>query len=155
MDFVTGLPKTFQGYDPIWVIMDCFTKYAHFLLVKTQYSAKDYVELYLSRIVCLHGITKKIISDQGTHFTSHLWRSLPKAMGTELFYSTTFHPQTEGQIERVNQILEDMLRACALTYRKGGNFACHSQSFLIPIVTNPISKWLCLKLSMEKDVEHL
>ena len=70
----------------------------------------------MKRIVCLHGVPKKIVSDRGTQFTSHFWKQLHEVLGTRLEFSTAFHPQTDGQTERVNQILEDMLRACALDY---------------------------------------
>ena len=59
---------------------------------------------------------KKIVSDRGTQFTSRFWKSLHEALGTKLAFSTAYHPQTDGQTERVNQILEDMLRACVLSY---------------------------------------
>jgi transposase InsO family protein len=68
----------------------------------------------MSRIVCLHGVPKKIVSDRGTQFTSKLWGRLYETLGTQLRFSSTYHPQTDGQTERVNQILEDMLRASAL-----------------------------------------
>ena len=118
MDFSTGLPKTSHEHDSIWVIVDQLTKSAHFLPVKTIYSVKQYAELYLTRFVCLHGIPKKIVSNRGTQFTSHFWKSLHEAMGTELFHSTAYHHQTDGQTKRVNQILEDRLQACVLTYGK-------------------------------------
>jgi transposase InsO family protein len=64
--------------------------------------------------VCLHGVPKKIVSDRGTQFTSQFWQKLHESMDTKLNFSSTYHPQTDGQTERTNQILEDMLRACAL-----------------------------------------
>jgi hypothetical protein len=64
----------------------------------------------------LHGARKSIVSDRGPQFVAKFWRSFHKLMGTTLNYSTTFHPQTDGQTERVNRVLEDMLRVCALTY---------------------------------------
>jgi hypothetical protein len=70
----------------------------------------------MSRIVCLHGVPKKIVSNRGTQFTSRFWERLHEALDTQLRFSSTYHPQTDGQTERVNQILEDMLRACALLY---------------------------------------
>ncbi|WVZ81610.1 hypothetical protein U9M48_028965 [Paspalum notatum var. saurae] len=70
----------------------------------------------MSRIVCLHGVPKKIVSDRGTQFTSHFWKRLHESMGTKLNFSSAYHPQTDGQTERTNQILEDMLRACAIQY---------------------------------------
>ncbi|WVZ57427.1 hypothetical protein U9M48_007813, partial [Paspalum notatum var. saurae] len=116
MDFITGLPRTQAGYDSIWVIVDRLTKVAHFIPVKTTYSGARLAELYISRIVCLHGVPKKIVSDRGTQFTSHFWQRLHESMDTKLNFSSAYHPQTDGQTERTNQILEDMLRACALRY---------------------------------------
>ncbi|WVZ52540.1 hypothetical protein U9M48_003588 [Paspalum notatum var. saurae] len=95
MDFIVGLPRTQKGYDSIWVIIDRFTKSAHFIPVKTTYQAKQYA---------------------GSLFLSRFWEQLQTALGTNLIHSSAYHPQTSGQVERVNQILEDMLRACALTY---------------------------------------
>jgi transposase InsO family protein len=74
------------------------------------------VDIYMKRIVCLHVVPNSIVSDRGTQFTSHFWKQLHESLGTRLEFSTTFHPQIDGQTERVNQILEDMLRACALDY---------------------------------------
>ncbi|WVZ63320.1 hypothetical protein U9M48_012961 [Paspalum notatum var. saurae] len=73
-------------------------------------------ELYISRIVCLHGVPKKIISDRGSQFTSRFWEQLHDSLDTKLRFSTAYHPQTDGQTERTNQVLEDMLRACAIQY---------------------------------------
>jgi transposase InsO family protein len=72
--------------------------------------------LYIDNILRLHGAPKTIVSDRGPQFIAKFWKSFHKAMGTTLDYSTTFHPQTDGQEERVNQNLEDLLRACVLTY---------------------------------------
>jgi transposase InsO family protein len=73
----------------------------------------------MSRIVCLHGVQKKIVSDRGTQFTSHFWQQLHEALGTHLKFSSAYHPQTDGQTERTNQILKDMLRACVLQDQSG------------------------------------
>jgi hypothetical protein len=116
MDFIVGLPRTQSGYDSIWVIMDRLTKVAHFIPVKTTYSKPQQAELYMSRIVCLHGVSKKIVSNKGTQFTSKCWERLHETLDTQLRFSSTYHPQTDGQTEIVNQILEDMLRAYALQY---------------------------------------
>ncbi|WVZ89905.1 hypothetical protein U9M48_036253, partial [Paspalum notatum var. saurae] len=91
-----GLPRTPKGYDSIWVIIDRFIKSAHFIPEKTIYHAKTYAEIYIARIVSLHGVPQTITSDRGS--------------------LSAYHPQTSGQVERVNRILEDTLRACALTY---------------------------------------
>src|SRR5438128_56870 len=114
MDFIVGLPRTQSGHDSIWVIVDCLTKVAHFIPVKESYQGPKLAELYMTRIVCLHGVPKKIVSDQGTQFTSRFWERLHDSLDTQLNFSSAYHPQTDGQTERVNQILEDMLRACAL-----------------------------------------
>jgi IS30 family transposase len=97
-----------------FIVVDRLTKSAHFIPVKTNYSSAVLAELYMSQIVCLHGVLKKIVSDRGTQFTSHFWQLLHEALGTHLNFSSAYHPQTDGQTERTNQILEDMLRACAL-----------------------------------------
>jgi hypothetical protein len=118
MDFIVGLPRTQAGYDSIWVTVDHLTKVAHFIPVKMTYSGAKVVELYMSRIVCLHGVLKKIVSDRGFQFTSKFWEKLHESMDTKLNFSSTYHPQTDGQTERTNQILEDMLRAYPLKYGK-------------------------------------
>jgi hypothetical protein len=109
MDFIVGLPRTAKGYDSIWVIIDRLTKIAHFLPVKTYYPVLTYVELYIARILSLHGIPKTIVSDRGPQFVSKFWEELHKSLGTKLLHGLAYHPQTSGQTERVNQILEDML----------------------------------------------
>jgi transposase InsO family protein len=116
MDFIMGLLRTQLGYDSIWVIVDRLTKVAHFIPIKTTYSEPQLAELYMSRIVCLHGVPKKIVFDRGTQFTLMFWESFHETLDTQLHFSSAYHPQTNGQTEGVNQILEDMLRACALQY---------------------------------------
>jgi hypothetical protein len=118
MDFVVGLPNTSRHHDSIWVIVDRLTKTAHFLLVHTTHKAKKYAEIYIDQIVCLHGIPRTIVSDRGALFVAHFWEQLQKSLGTTVIRSSAYHPQTNGQTERVNQILEDMLRACVLHYGK-------------------------------------
>jgi hypothetical protein len=118
MDFIVGLPHTQAGYDSIWVIVDRLTKVANFIPVKTTYSGAKLAELYMSRIECLHGVPKKTVSDRGSQFTSKFWEKLHESMDTKLNFSSAYHSQTDGQTEKTNQILEDMLRACALKYGK-------------------------------------
>ncbi|WVZ80470.1 hypothetical protein U9M48_027941 [Paspalum notatum var. saurae] len=116
MDFIVGLPRTQKGYNSIWVVIDRLIKVAHFIPVNTTYSGAKLAELYISRIVCLHGVPKRIISDRGSQFTSRFWKQLHDSLDTKLRFSTAYHSQTDGQIERTNQILEDILRACAIQY---------------------------------------
>ena len=121
MDFVIGLPRTRSKKNGVWVIVDRLTKSAHFLAMKTTDSMNSLAKLYIQEIVRLHGIPVFIVSDRDPKFTSQFWQSLQRALGTQLNFSTAFHPQTDGQSERVIQILEDMLRACVLDF--GGNWA--------------------------------
>ena len=73
-------------------------------------------QLYVEGIVRLHGVPKTIISDRDSRFTSHFWECVQSALGTKLKFSTAFHPQTDGQTERTNQVLKDMLHPCALYF---------------------------------------
>jgi hypothetical protein len=120
MDFIVGLPHTPTGYDSIWVILDRLMKVAHFIPVRTNYTKAKLAELYMTRIVCLHGVPKIIVSDRGSQFTSRIWKKLHESLDTQLYFSSPYHPQTDGQTERNNQVLEDMLRACALKH--GGSW---------------------------------
>ena len=114
MDFVTHLPRTLWNHDAIWVIGDRLTKSAHFLAVWMTFTLEEFSRLYIREIVRLHGVPVSIVSDRDPRFTAQFWKSFQKAMGMQLWMSTAFHPQTDGQSERTIQILEDMLRACVL-----------------------------------------
>jgi hypothetical protein len=92
MDFIIRLPRTQATYDSIWVIMDRLSKVAHFIPVKMRYSGATLIELYMSQIVCLHGVPKKIVSDRGFQFTSKFWEKLHKSMDTKLNFSSAQHP---------------------------------------------------------------
>jgi hypothetical protein len=92
MDFIVGLPRTQASYDSIWVIVDRLTKVAHFIPVKTTYSGAKLMELYMSRIMCLRGVPKKIVSDRGSQFTSKYWEKLHESMDTKLNFSSAYHP---------------------------------------------------------------
>jgi transposase InsO family protein len=116
--FYYGLPCTSKGYDSIWIIVDRVTKSAHFLLVDARYMAMQYAKLYFDRIVTLHGVPLTIVSDRGPVFMSHFWTQLQNCLGTSLLKSSAYHPQIDSQIERVNQVLEDMLRACVISFPK-------------------------------------
>ena len=100
----------------MFVVIDRLSKVAHFLPVRESITASQLADLYISRIVSLHGVPLEINSDRGSLFTSHFWESFQIAMGTHLSFNTAFHPQSSGQVERVNQILEDMLRACFISF---------------------------------------
>ncbi|GJR78480.1 putative reverse transcriptase domain-containing protein [Tanacetum coccineum] len=123
MDFVTGLPRTSGGYDSIWVIVDRLTKLAYFLPMKKTDSMENLTRQYLKEVVYMHGVPLSIILDCDSQFASGFWRSLLNALGTSLNMSTTYHPETDGQSERMIQTLEDMLRACVIDF--GGSWDRH------------------------------
>nr|GEU34786.1 putative reverse transcriptase domain-containing protein [Tanacetum cinerariifolium] len=110
--------ETSRGYDTIWVIVDRLTKSAHFLPMREDDSIDKLTKLYLKEVVTRPGITISIIFDRDPRFALNFWRAFQKALGTRLDMSTTYHPETDGQSERTIQILEDMLRACAIDYGK-------------------------------------
>ncbi|GJW57131.1 putative reverse transcriptase domain-containing protein [Tanacetum coccineum] len=133
MDFVTKLPKTSQGYDTIWVIVDRLTKSAIFTPMRETDPLDKLARLYLKEVVTRHGIPVSIICDRDPRFASNFWRSLQNALGTNLDMSTAYHPQTDGQSERTIQTLEDMLRACAIDFGKAPFEALYGRKCRSPI----------------------
>ncbi|GJV48424.1 putative reverse transcriptase domain-containing protein [Tanacetum coccineum] len=119
MDFITKLPKSSQGFDTIWVIVDPLIKSAHFLPIRENDPLDKLARLYLNRIVTRHGILVSIICDRDGRFTSNFWKSFQIVLGTDISMSTTYHLETGGQSERTIQTLEDMLRACMIDFGKG------------------------------------
>nr|GEV02129.1 putative reverse transcriptase domain-containing protein [Tanacetum cinerariifolium] len=119
IDFVTKLPRTSNGHDTIWVIVDHLTKSTHFIPTRETESMNTLTWLYIKEIISRHGVPISIISDRDSHFTSRFWQSLQNALGTQLDMSTAYHPKTDRQSEKTIQTLEDMLRACAIDFGKG------------------------------------
>ena len=110
MDFITGLPKSKKQNDSIFVVVDKLSKETHFIPMKLTYKEVHIVDIFLKEIFRLHRIPKEIISNRDTKFTKNFWRSLFFELDTWLKFCTTYHSQTDGQRERVNQIVEDMFR---------------------------------------------
>lgn len=109
LDFIEGLPVSGNS-NAILVVVDRFTKFAHFLPIKHPFTAHQIAHLLLDSVVKLHGLPKSIVSDRDRIFMSAIWQELFTTLGTKLLHSTSYHPQTDGQTERVNQCLEMFLR---------------------------------------------
>jgi hypothetical protein len=105
MDFITGLPED-GGMNTIWVIVDRLTKMAHFLACKDTMGPKSLADGFLMHVVWAHGFPSSIISDRGSLFTSQFWKKVMEAIGTSRNLSTAFLPESDGQTERINAILE-------------------------------------------------
>jgi hypothetical protein len=110
MDFFVGLLLTSHRHNSILLIVDKLTKSAHFILVRDTYDVTNVARVFVSEVIHFDRIPKNIISYRDSRFTSRFWTSLQSALGTQLNLSTTYHLEIDGQTERVNQVMEDMLR---------------------------------------------
>ena len=110
MDFIIGLLKNFKQRDSIMVVVDKLSKTTQFILVKSTYKVVNIADIFMKEISRLHGEPKVVISVRDTNFTGNFWKALFKGLGTQLNFITVYHPKTNIQTERVNQILEYMLR---------------------------------------------
>jgi hypothetical protein len=110
IDFITKLPRTTRQHDSIIVVVDKLTKTTHFVPMKLGHKATNIAKNFIKETDRLHGVLNVIVSDRDSKFTSNFWRGLFKGFGTNLNFSTTYHPQLDGQIERVNQVIENILR---------------------------------------------
>jgi hypothetical protein len=110
MDFITKFSRTIKKHDSIMVVVDKLTKASHFIPVKSTHKATNIVEIYMREITKLHCVPKTIVSHRDSKFTSNFWKGVFKGFGTNIKFSIVYHPEIDGQTERVNQVIEDMLR---------------------------------------------
>jgi hypothetical protein len=110
MDFIMVFPRTGKRHDSIMVVVDKLTKYAHFIPIKTTHKAADVVDIFMKEVARLHRIPKTIVSNRDPKFTSNFWKGFFKGFRMNLNFSTTYHPESDGQKKRVNSVREDMLR---------------------------------------------
>jgi transposase InsO family protein len=150
MDFILGLPRTKRGRDSVFVVIDCFSKMAYFIPYHKTDNALHVADLFFNEVVRLHGVPNTIVSHRDAKFLSHFWRTLWYKLGTKLLFSTTCHPQTDGQMEVVNHTLSTILRAvlkdnfrlweeCLPHIEFGYNRSIHSTTKLNPFMYYMIS----------------
>ncbi|KAG7593973.1 Integrase catalytic core [Arabidopsis thaliana x Arabidopsis arenosa] len=167
MDFVMGLPRTRTGKDSIFVVVDRFSKMAHFIACHKTDDALHVANLFFKEIFRLHGMPRSIVSDRDTKFLSYFWKTLWSKLGTKLLFSTTCHPQTDGQTEVVNRTLGTLLRAliknnlktwekCLPHVEFAYNHVVHSASkyfpFQIDYGFNPISPLDLIPLPLSERI---
>jgi hypothetical protein len=111
MDFIVSLPKSRSGFDAIVVFVCRLTKQIHAVPMHTESTASDVAKLLIREVVRHHGLPRSIVSDRDPRFIAHLWKTLWEILQTKLDMSTSYHPESDGQTERANRTLEDMLRA--------------------------------------------
>jgi len=122
LDFVFGLPKDGKNRTGILVFVDRFSKMVHLAAVSANVTAKETAQIFLDLVFKHHGLPSELVSDRDPRFTSHFWRAVFDKLGTKLAMSTAAHPETDGQTERVNRVLGDILRSYATSFKHWSEF---------------------------------
>ena len=146
MDFIVDLPPS-NTFDCICVVVDRFSKMAHFVSYKKTITGENTAKLFIDNIYRYHGLPDDIVSDRGPKFVSNFWQSLIKILQVEIKLSSAFHPQTDGQTERINQVLEQYLH-CTINYQQDNwtsllplteftyNNSIHASTYEMPFYVN-------------------
>ena len=164
MDFLLGLLRSKRGKDFVFVVVDRFSKMTHFIPCHKTDDATHIVGLFFKEIVRLHGIPKSIVSDRDVKFLSYFWKTLWAKLGTKAMFSTTCHPETDGQIEVVNRTLSTLLRVVIqknlknweeclpyveFAYNRSVHLATNHSPFEVIYGFNPLTPLDLMPLSIE------
>ena len=131
LDFITQLPKTLSGNTQILVFVDRLTKQTHLSALPPSATALDVAKDFLHNVFRLHGLPLNLVSDRDAKFTSAIWKEIMRLLGTQLRMSSAFHPQTDGQTERMHLVLKDMLRHLYGTHQSAGDSVLDLAEFAI------------------------
>ncbi|KAJ9567692.1 hypothetical protein OSB04_003658, partial [Centaurea solstitialis] len=160
MDFIVALPRTQRGKDAIMVVVDRFSKMAHFVPCHKTDDAIHVADLFFKEIVRLHGVPKTIVSDKDIKFLSYFWKSLWKLLGTKLLFNTAYHPQTDGQTEVTNRTLTTLLRSMVskplkdwdFAYNRSPTYATGRTPFEVNYGVNPLTPIDLIQLPKGSEV---
>ena len=155
MDFVIGFPRSKKGHDAIFVVIDRFSKVAHFLPVKETITASQLADLYVSRIVSLHGIPLEISTDRGSLFTSRFWETFQEAMGTHLTSAPLITPSRKDKLNESIKCLKTCFKLVSFHSVRNGRNLFHLLNSRTTIATKLVCRWRPLKFFMDASVEPL
>jgi hypothetical protein len=136
MDFIFGFPKDSHGRSGVLVFVDRLSKMVHLCAVRSKVTAPESARLFYDHVFALHGMPHSIVSDRDPRFTAHFWRALFTLLGSKLAMSTSDHPESDGQTERANRVVEDMLRSYAQAHPKDWSSHLSSVEFSINNATH-------------------